>query len=103
MRKHALATIPATLLAVAPMGAAADLVDQPVQSPPAANAPFEQRDEWCQTYASWFVGRIPDNEPMPADVRPTHRLEVEVQFCRADPIEYKRLTSAELSGSTSAS
>ena len=103
MRKHALAAIPATLLAVAPMVAAAAVIDPPMQSPPAASAPFEQRDEWCQTYAAWFVSSIPDNEPMPADVRPTHRLEVEVQFCRPDPIEYKRLTSAELDGTTSAS
>ncbi|GAM99768.1 hypothetical protein U91I_03423 [alpha proteobacterium U9-1i] len=100
MRTHIIAAI---LLASASTASAQTAPERPIAAPPAVNASFEQRNDWCQKYAEWYVSRVPDKEPTPADVRPTHRLEVEVQFCQPNPPEYQRLTIAELNGTTSAS
>jgi hypothetical protein len=41
---------------------------------------------------------MPEAGPMPPDVRPTHRIETEVQFCQLDPRQYELLTTEELTG-----
>jgi|CXWL01.1.fsa_nt_gi hypothetical protein len=94
MRSHIIAAI---LLISAPIAVAQTRApERPLNAPPAASANFEQRDTWCQRYAAWYVSRVPDAAPLPSDVRPTHRLETEVQYCQRDPREYERLTIAEL-------
>jgi len=100
MRTHIIAAI---LLASASAASAQAPPERPIAEPPPANASFEQRNDWRQKYAEWFVSRIPEKGPMPADVRPTHRLETEVQFCQPNPPEYERPTIAELKGTTSTS
>ncbi len=69
---------------------------RPIAPAPIAAAPFEAREAWCQDYVAWFVGETPAARPAPADVRPTHRLEVEFNSCKLDPQQYERETLAEL-------
>lgn len=73
---------------------------RPGHSPPPATAAFEQRNDWCQSYAAWFVSQVPEAGLLPPDVRPTHRIETEVQFCQLDPCQYELLTTEELTGTT---
>jgi len=69
---------------------------RPEESPPAASAPFEARENWCQKYADWFVSVTPT--PAPSDVRPTQRFENELASCKIDPQAYQRETLAEVAG-----
>jgi hypothetical protein len=69
---------------------------RPVEAAPAATAAFEQRESWCQKYASWFVERTPVVGASPTDVRPTQRVENEINYCKLDPRQYERETLAEL-------
>lgn len=92
-------TIYATLLlaAVSTTALAQTQSEQrPAEAAPAATASFEQRESWCQKYASWFVQRSPTVGATPADVRPTQRVENEINYCKLDPREYERETLAEL-------
>lgn len=85
------------LIASASTAALAQVDDKrPAEPAPIAAAPFEAREAWCQDYVAWFVGETPVARPAPADVRPTHRLEVELNSCKLDPREYERQTLAEL-------
>lgn len=77
-----------------------DALPRPTNSPPRASAAFKQRNDWCQSYAAWFVSQMPEAGPLPLDVRPTHRIETEVQFCQLDPRQYELLTTEELTGTT---
>jgi hypothetical protein len=90
-----------TLLFIAALCIAAPALAQtppepPAQAPPAATAPIEQREDWCQTYAAWFVASMPAEGETPADVRETQRIETELNSCKLDPPEYRRQTTAEL-------
>ncbi len=69
---------------------------RPAAPAPGAAAAFEAREAWCQDYVAWFIGETPAARPAPADVRPTHRLEVELNSCKLDPQEYERDTLAEI-------
>lgn len=100
MRMHIIAAI---ALASASAASAQTPPERPAEQPPAPSASFDARNDWCQKYAEWFVSRSPDKGPLPADVRPEHRLQVEVQFCQPNPPEYQRLTNSELNGTTSSS
>jgi hypothetical protein len=68
---------------------------------PEATAPFETREGWCQSYAAWYVSRVPATPTNPsADVRGTQRIENEINYCKLDPKEYERQTLAELAQAT---
>ena len=69
---------------------------RPALPAPAASASFEARETWCEQYAAWLVAQTPQQGPLPADVRPTQRFEVEFNSCKPDPREYERQTLAEL-------
>jgi hypothetical protein len=86
----------AALVLIAPNAIAQQLAERPAAPAPAATAPFEQRESWCQKYAAWFVERSPSETPALADVRASHRLEIELNSCKLDPREYERQTLAEL-------
>jgi hypothetical protein len=76
--------------------AAAQSLERPTAPAPRASASVELRDAWCQTYAAWYVAQIPNEAPLPPDVRPDHLLEVELNYCRLDPQRYETQTIAEL-------
>lgn len=82
-------------LAVA-AGASAQEPPRPQSPPPAAAAPFDQREAWCQAYAAWVVSSIPEEAPRPSDVRPTQRMENEINYCKLDPQDYEQETTAEI-------
>jgi hypothetical protein len=74
---------------------------RPAMPAPAATAPFEARETWCQGYAAWYVSRVPSTLTNPsADVRSTQRIENEINYCKIDPKEYERQTLAELAQET---
>jgi hypothetical protein len=95
MRTPILAAI---LLSSASAAAAQNVVAPPATPAPAANAPLDERAQWCDEYATWLI-QITDAtstpQAAPADVRPTQRLEVELNACKLDPQDYERDTRAE--------
>jgi hypothetical protein len=98
MRTH----IIAVLLLASVQAAAAQEVVAPPAAPapaapaPAATAPFDERAQWCDAYASWLVAMTDSiQHSAPADVRPTQRIEVEINACKLDPQDYERDTRAE--------
>lgn len=74
--------------------------ERPQLPAPTAEAPFDTRASWCEAYAAWFVARVPEETPRPNDVRPTQRMENEINYCKLDPREYERQTLAELARET---
>ena len=68
----------------------------PRTAAPAATASFQTRQVWCEQYASWVIAQTPTQGPIPSDVRPTHRFEVEFNSCKPDPRRYQRQTRAEI-------
>lgn len=95
MRTHILAAI---LLSYASAAAAQDVVAPPATPAPTANAPLDERAAWCDQYATWLVEMTDATSQAaaaPADVRPTQRLEVELNACKLDPQDYERDTRAE--------
>jgi len=92
MRTHLIAAV---LSAAAPAALAQEVIAPPVRPAPTAVAPIDDRAEWCEEYARWLVAMTPSTTPLPADVRPTQRLEVEFNSCKLDPQEYERDTRAE--------
>jgi hypothetical protein len=92
MRTHIIA---AFLLATAPIALAQEPIAPPEKEAPAANAPIEQRVDWCEAYATWLVAMTPAQKPTAADLRATHRLEVELNSCTIDPQGYERETRLE--------
>jgi hypothetical protein len=93
MRKAAIAAL---ALFAASSATAQTAPQRPETTPPAATAAFELREQWCQRYAEWYVSRLPAQPALPADVRPTHLIEVELNYCILDPQQYERQTLAEL-------
>jgi len=73
-----------------------DMILRPEEPAPAANASLEVRTEWSERYVAWFIAQTPDDAPLPADVSPTHRYEVELAYCKQDPQRYERETLAEI-------
>lgn len=93
MRTHIIAVL---LLASVQAAAAQEVVAPPAAPAPAATAPFDERAQWCDAYASWLVAMTESvQRSAPADVRPTHRIEVEINACKLDPQDYERDTRAE--------
>lgn len=93
MRTHIIA---AFLLASAPAVWAQELIAPPQEAAPTATAPFDERAEWCNDYASWLVAMTLSTErSAPNDVRESQHLEVELNSCKIDPQEYERATRAE--------
>jgi hypothetical protein len=92
------------ILCTAYSATAQERAERPDLPAPPATAAFEQREDWCQKYAAWFVERAPSMEaPSPTDVRPTQRFENELSYCKLDPQEYERQTIAELARETQGS
>jgi len=94
MRSHIIA---AFLLASAPAALAQDVIAPPAEEAPAATAPIEERANWCDKYATWFVAITSDGTtaPAPSDVRQSQHLEVEMNSCKINPQLYERETRAE--------
>lgn len=92
MRTHIIA---AFLLASAPVAFAQQVIAPPAAEAPAANAPIDERADWCEAYATWLVAMTAIETPTPADARATHRLEVELNSCTIDPQGYERETRLE--------
>lgn len=67
---------------------------RPEAPPPAAAAPFAQREAWCQQFAAWFVASTPQT-PAPPDVRDGHEFQIEFNSCKLDPQRYERDTRTE--------
>jgi hypothetical protein len=95
------ALILASVLALASAARAQPLPERPDTPAPAASAPIEQRQAWCQQYAAWFVAHTPQGDQAP-DARATHRFEVELNSCTLDPQAYERQTIAEAARTTEA-
>lgn len=80
-------------LASAPLAQA----QQHPQAPaPPATASFDEREAWCAAFTAWFVTRMPEEAPHPSDVRPTQRMETELNYCKIDPRAYERQALSEL-------
>lgn len=91
------AKIIATFLALsAPLALAQEASERPEDPAPAASAMIEERQTWCEDYASWYVSRMPEQRNPPADAREGHLLQVELQYCVLDPQRYQQQTLAEL-------
>lgn len=74
------------------------IASRPEEPPPPASASYEERADWSERYVGWFIAQTPlRDEPLPPDVEPTHRYEVEFNYCMLDPRRYERETEAELS------
>lgn len=93
------AVLIASVLASSSAALAQPLPERPDTAAPAAAAPIEQRQAWCQQYAAWFVSHTPEADQAP-DARATHRYEVEMNSCTLDPQAYERQTIAEVARTT---
>ena len=89
------ALVIATFLIAAASAAVAQEAARPAAPAPAASASFDQREAWCQKYASWLVAETEQQGLTPADVRATQRVETELNSCKPDPQMYERETRAE--------
>jgi hypothetical protein len=76
---------------------------RPVEAAPASTASIEARDEWCRKYASWFADQASSPTTRASDLRPTHLVETEINYCKLDPQEYERETVAEITRAAEAS
>jgi hypothetical protein len=95
MRTHIIATILLASASIAYAQEAPEVIAPPTTSPPTAAAPIGDRADWCEAYATWLVAMEDAATPAPSDVRPTHRLEVELNSCTIDPQGYERETRRE--------
>jgi hypothetical protein len=86
--------VAAFLLVSAPVAFAQEVIAPPAEEAPAATAPIDERADWCEDYATWLMAMTAPT-PAPADARPTHRLEVELNSCTIDPQGYERETRLE--------
>lgn len=68
---------------------------RPNDPPPARTAPYEIRAEWSERYVNWLIAQTPTDGPMPFDVPPSHRYQVEFFSCVMDPQTYARRTAQE--------
>lgn len=71
------------------------VIAPPAAAAPEASAPIADRVDWCEAYVTWLVAIKDTGTPTPSDVRPTHRLEVELNSCTIDPSGYERETRRE--------
>lgn len=93
MRTHIIAAL---LLAFGSAAAAQEVVAPPAAPAPAASAPFAERAQWCDAYATWLLALTSASQDAAlADVRETQRIEVEINACKLDPQDYERQTRAE--------
>ncbi|MEQ1820394.1 MAG: hypothetical protein ABL871_17465 [Terricaulis sp.] len=92
MRPHIIAAL---LLASAQVVVAQEVIAPPTAQAPAATAPFDERAQWCDAYATWLVAMSETTQQAPADVRASQRVEVEINACKLDPQDYERDTRAE--------
>lgn len=69
---------------------------RPRDPAPSRTAAAEDRTAWTEEYVAWFVAQTPQEGPLPADIAPTRRYEVEFAYCLLDPQRYERETQAEL-------
>ncbi len=99
MRTHIIAAILLASASVASVAYAqnSEVIAPPTTAPPSAAASIGDRSEWCEAYATWLVAMEDAARPTtaPTDVRPTHRLEVELNSCTIDPQGYERETRRE--------
>ncbi|MGD9965002.1 MAG: hypothetical protein AB7T59_00615 [Hyphomonadaceae bacterium] len=72
-----------------------DVIAPPTAPAPSAAASIDERTHWCEEYATWLVAMTQSDDPTPADVRQTHRLEIELNSCTIDPQGYERQTRVE--------
>jgi hypothetical protein len=70
--------------------------EQPHDPAPHRSAPQEERAVWSEPYVAWFISQTPQSGPLPPDISPTHRYEVEFAYCMLDPQRYERETQQEL-------
>ena len=70
---------------------------RPTDPAPPRTAAQEERARWSERYVAWFIAQTPQTGPLPPDISPTHRYEVEFAYCMLDPRRYERETQAELS------
>jgi hypothetical protein len=95
MRAHILAAILLASVSVAYAQEESEVIAPPTTAAPSAAAPIDQRVHWCEQYATWLVAMTQSGDPTPADVRQTHRLEIELNSCTIDPQGYERQTRIE--------
>lgn len=69
---------------------------RPRDAAPSRNESVEDRAEWAESYVAWFIAQTPQEGPLPTDIAPTRRYEVEFAYCMLDPQRYERETQAEL-------
>ena len=69
---------------------------RPLASAPSSDAPYDVRAAWSRDYVTWFILQTPQDGALPADVRATHRFEIEFEVCVMDPQSYERQTLDEL-------
>lgn len=78
-----------------------DFAAAPLEDPPAASASYQDRAAWSARYVAWFIDQTGEERGFaPADVSPTHRYEVEFNYCMLDPQRYLRETQEELKPKT---
>jgi hypothetical protein len=69
---------------------------RPQGTPPHRTASIQERAAWSERYVAWFIAQTPQDGPLPPDIPPTHRYEVEFAYCMLDPQRYERETLEEL-------
>jgi hypothetical protein len=69
---------------------------RPQGSAPHRKAPVQERAAWSERYVAWFIAHTPQDGPLPPDISPTHRYQVEFAYCMLDPQRYERETQEEL-------
>lgn len=60
---------------------------------PAADAPFQERQDWCDAYVHWMYGSSPDQAP--AAARENHQIEVDLNQCKLNPVQFYEQTAPE--------
>lgn len=68
---------------------------RPNDPPPARTAPYDTRADWSERYVNWLIDQTPAEGPMPFDIDPSHRYQVEFFSCVMDPETYARRTAPE--------
>lgn len=69
---------------------------RPTSRAPSRTAPDYIRAAWAEDYVAWFISQTPQEGPLPPDISPTRRYEVEFAYCMLDPQRYERETQEEL-------
>lgn len=69
---------------------------RPREPAPHRSATVEERAEWTERYVAWFIAQTPQEGPLPPDISPTRRYQVEFAYCMLDPQRYERQTQEEM-------